>query len=111
MEKFPPPDEFPEREAPFTVSSDPKATYRILDIRPRPDGTVEVDTWRQGPSGVSYSERLIDPTNKTFVYLRDASSMSDFEVQERKPRGAPAAFEEGSISDLIARHSLRLVCN
>ena len=111
MEAFLPPDDFPEREVPFKLSSDPKAIYKILDVRLRSDGTVEVDTWRQGPSGVSYAERLIDLTDKTFVYLRDAASMSEFEVQERKRRGVPAAFVEGSISDLIARHSLRLVRN
>lgn len=108
---FPPPEQFPEYGKDFDLSSDPHAVYQILDVRRRLDGLIEVDSVRRGPSGIDYSERLIDPSAQTFAYTRHAETHAGFVETESKQVGEMAAFVEGSISDLICRHVWRLVRN
>jgi hypothetical protein len=109
--KFPPPEEFPEYGKDFGLSSDPHAVYRVLDVRRRSDGLIEVDSVRRGPSGIDYSERLIDPVAQTFAYMRHAETHAEFVDKDRTLLGDMAEFVDGSISDLICRHVLKLVRN
>jgi hypothetical protein len=110
-ERFPPPIDYPVIGQPFIVSSDAKARYTLLAVRQGNDGIIELETLREGPSGISFSERRLNPTTNQFIYIRDADTAEQFNAQERKERGGWADFVEGSISNLVCRHVMRLVLN
>ena len=83
------------------VPSDPKATCKVLNITRKPGGLVEITTERQGPSGTSYTRRLVNCTSQTFKYTGDADTLEGLnQINAADPMGE---LVPGSISYYISR--------
>lgn len=97
------------RSEPFTIPSDPGATYRILAVRRCSDGTIEVESKRIGKRYLNYAERLFDPTKSAFGYIREADTKEEFLAKDRVAEVQMGELVEGSISDHICRTALKLL--
>lgn len=84
------------------VPSDPNAKYFVTGIKSRTDEMLEVSTTRKGPSGTSYSIRLVQCEPRRFGYIADAETKS---ALVRDPSPAMSELVSGSISDVIAEHA------
>lgn len=63
---------------------------------------LEVSTTRKGPSGTSYSIRLVQCEPRRFGYIADAETKSALVLD---PSPALSELVSGSISDVIAEHA------
>lgn len=89
-------------ERQIIVPSDAKAKYFVYDLAKRDDGMVEISTRREGPSGTSYTVRLVQCSPLRFATLADG------ETREGLVRATSPDFSElvtGSISDVVSRYA------
>lgn len=87
---------------PIEVTSDPRATYQLLQSSNLPNGNLEVLTRREGPSGVSFARREIDCGDMTFRYLGEGDTVG--EAKQDSPNiGAMSEAMSTSISGEVAR--------
>lgn len=84
------------------VPSDPKARYTLLEAKEKDDGLVESLTRRDGPSGTSYSKRLIDCDNATFRYIADGDTLEEMKPKTYFDPMGPLTF--GSISMYVSAY-------
>lgn len=76
--------EMQSRSHEVQVPSDGKARYFLVWLQRRTDGYIEVTTRREGPSGTSYSTRLVDCRGKRFGYLADGDSLEEWRESRTK---------------------------
>jgi hypothetical protein len=71
----------------FAISapSDPGASYRILKIKKRGNGNLEVLSRRDGPSGTSFARREINCKAYTYRYLGEGDTRADAEKNGSSP--------------------------
>lgn len=86
-------------EIPISVPTDSKAKYFLLE-KSEADGKVTIVTKRIGSLGTSYSKRLVDCNNKTFMYLGEGDSLE--EMKKSKPDAKMSPLSPGSISTYVA---------
>lgn len=89
------------------VPSDPKAKYTLLETKKRGDGMVESLTKRDGPSGTSYSKRLIDCDNATFKYTAEGETLEGMKTKTHFNPMGPLTV--GSISTYISAYACEKV--
>lgn len=87
----------------INVSSDPSATYYLLQKEKQPDGLVTITSKRVGSSGESYSKRLYDCNANEVKYLGTGATKQEMEQSQPDPNMAPIV--PGSIADNISRHA------
>jgi hypothetical protein len=87
------------KEVLISVPTDASAQYYILE-KSEANGRVTVVTKRIGSSGTSYSKRLVDCSNKTFMYIGEGGSLE--EMKKSKPDTKMSALVPGSISSFVA---------
>ena len=80
----------------ISVSSDPKATYEVLQLRKVGAHHAELTTRRKGQSGVSYAKRLYDCKRGYFKYLGSGDTLE--EMKKAKPDARMTGVEDGSIA-------------
>jgi hypothetical protein len=80
---------------PFTVPSDAKANFYVLE-KGGVGNERTIVTKREGPSGVTYSKRLYNCVDHTVKYLGTGESMEAMAVSPADPAMAPIV--EGSIA-------------
>ena len=86
-------------EAVISVPTDSKAKYYLLE-KSEANGRVTIVTKRIGSLGTSYSKRLVDCNNKTFMYLGEGDSVE--EMKSSKPDVKMTPLTPGSISTYVA---------
>lgn len=86
-------------ETPISVPTDSKAKYFLLE-KSEANGKVTIVTKRIGSLGTSYSKRLVDCNNKTFMYLGEGDSLE--EMKKSKPDTKMSPLAPGSISTYVA---------
>jgi len=80
---------------PFTIPSDSKANFYVLEKGGQGNERTIV-TKREGPSGVSYSKRLYNCAEHTVKYLGTGDSLAAMTASAADPAMAPIV--EGSIA-------------
>jgi hypothetical protein len=96
----------PEKEQGIAliVPSDPKATYHVLKVEPGPKGLIYIQSSREGPSGVSFSERQVNCSAKSFAYTREGDTLEALLAEQRKPDPMGPRVK-GSISDVVSQYA------
>jgi hypothetical protein len=89
------PVDAPPPVLPFTVPSDARANFYILEKGNQGNERVIV-TKREGPSGTSYSKRLYNCADHTVKYLGTGDSLEAMDVSPADPAMGPIV--EGSIA-------------
>jgi hypothetical protein len=87
------------KEVLLSVPTDASAQYYILE-KSEANGRVTIVTKRVGSSGTSYSKRLVDCGNKTFMYVGTGDSLE--EMKKSKPDTKMSVLVPGSISSFVA---------
>lgn len=87
------------------VSSDPRATYHLLNLSRLPSGNLQVLTRRTGSSGTSYAVREVDCRAMRFRYLGEGQTQESALIP-RNP-GPMSALTEGSISTEVSNFACR----
>lgn len=90
-------------EKPLAVPTDPRAKYTVVDIKMGADGNIEIVTHRIGPSGESYSKRLVNCRINKFKYLGDGDTIAEMNASKPSPNMSPLV--EGSISDYVVKYA------
>ena len=86
-------------ETPLSVPTDPKAQYSVLE-RDTKGKERKITTKRVGPSGTSYSQRLVNCSAGTFKYLGDGETLAAMKAS--KPDANMSPTTQGSISYYVA---------
>lgn len=89
------PEDAPPPIPPFTVPSDAKANFYVLEKGGQGNERTIV-TKRAGPSGISYSKRLYNCADHTVKYLGTGDSLAAMAVSAADPAMVPIV--EGSIA-------------
>lgn len=84
------------------VPSDSRASYFLIKLAARKSGDLEITTKRLGPSGTSYSVRLVRCSPLSFGYIADGESV---ETLKRDEAPKLSSLVGGSISDVISRYA------
>ena len=84
------------------VPSDPKAAYSVVGKPTRKGSDVVAVTKRVGPSGTSYSRRLVDCSSMTFRYLGEGDTLA--EAMQDRGGSQMGDLVPGSISTYVALH-------
>lgn len=87
--------------AEISVPTDARAEYHLISKAERTDGFLEVVTRRDGPSGRSYSRRIIDCDAMTFAYAGEGDSWAEFSSASKTP-DKQAVLTPGSISTYVS---------
>lgn len=58
-------------EIAIPVPSDPSAKYFLLNLQSQSGETLQVETRREGKSGISHSIRLVSCSDRTYGYVYD----------------------------------------
>lgn len=83
----------------LSIPSDPKATYYLISAKLLGSGEIVTVTRRDGPSGVSFSKRLIDCDSQTYVNLGTGDTLEEMKANEHPASEAEmSALVAGSIS-------------
>jgi hypothetical protein len=87
----------------FAISapSDPGADYRILSIKRRPNGNLEVVSRRDGSSGTSFARREIDCESETYRYLGEGDTRKGAETDGPNPGPMTAITGSSASSDVL----------
>lgn len=88
------------------VSSDPRASYRLLRKSRLANSNLEVLTRRDGPSGTSFARREINCGDMTFRYLGEGDTLEEAEKDGPNPGELSEAMST-SISGEVARFACR----
>jgi hypothetical protein len=88
----------------ISVPTDSKAKYFLLE-KSEANGKVTIVTKRIGSLGTSYSKRLVDCNNKTFMYLGEGDSLE--EMKKSKPDTKMSPLTPGSISTYVANSACK----
>ncbi len=59
------------------VPSDPGTKYFLLNLQAQSGDTLQVETRREGKSGISHAIRLVSCSDRTFGYVYDADERSE----------------------------------
>ena len=86
---------------PLAVPSDSNAIYTIISAKKVGKGRAQIVTRREGPSGVSFSERLVDCKNSRFKYTAEGDSLNAM----KKKQEDMGPLVEGSISYYISAYA------
>lgn len=87
------------------VPSDPRGSYTVLGVYKVDYSHVQIDTLREGPSGNTYSRRLVDCGQAKIMYLGTGDTLQEMERERPDPGMAP--IEAGSIAFYIAQRACR----
>lgn len=87
-------------ETPLSVPSDTKAQYFVLE-RDTKGNERKITTKRVGPSGIGYSQRLVNCSAGTSKYLGDGETRE--EMKESRPEGEMTQLTQGSVSFYVAK--------
>jgi hypothetical protein len=87
--------------APVAVPSDPNAIYTIISAKKEGNGRAKIVTRREGASGVSFSERLVDCKNSMFKYTAEGDSLNAM----KKKQEEMGPLVQGSISYYISAYA------
>jgi hypothetical protein len=90
----------------IAAPSDPGASFRILKIKRRGNGNLEVLSRRDGPSGTSFARREIDCQAYTYRYLGEGDTRAEAEVNSSNP-GKMAELTGTSASSDVANAACR----
>ncbi|HBZ8435012.1 TPA: hypothetical protein MM384_000251 [Klebsiella aerogenes] len=83
-----------------SIPTDSKAKYTIIDKTT--NGTMAtITTMREGPSGVSYSQRLYDCAAWTVKYLGDGDTLE--QMKASKPDESMSSIADNSIAYYIGQ--------
>lgn len=85
------------------VPSDAGASYELVSLRNAGPTHVIIVTHRSGPSGESYSRRMVNCSNLSSKYTGDGNSLSEMEASSG--RIEMASWEAGPISKDISRYA------
>lgn len=96
---------FPAVAQPIPVPSDPRAQYQAVNVTRKPDGSVEILTHRDGPSGSSFALREVDCRGDRFRYLGEGDTGE--EAMRRRGQNQLGPLVEGAISWHVARFACR----
>ena len=91
-------------EIPISVPSDTKAQYFVLE-RDTKGNKRKITTKRIGPSGTSYSQRLVNCSAHTAKYLGDGETLEG--MRTSKPDVNMGPIVQGSITFYIAEAACR----
>lgn len=91
------------REVP--VPSDATGTYELVSLKPLPKSRAIIVTHRTGPSGESYSRRLVECRTLRSRYTGDGSTLA--EMRASVGNAAMSSWEAGAISRDIAKFACR----
>ncbi|MBX8528524.1 hypothetical protein K5D32_02555 [Pseudomonas cichorii] len=91
-------------EAPLNVPSDTKASYFVLE-RDTKGNERKIITKRVGPSGTSYSQRLVNCPAHTAKYLGDGDTLDA--MRASKPDANMGPIVQGSITFYVAEAACR----
>lgn len=88
----------------FNIPTDSKAKYTIIDKTI--NGTMAtITTMREGPSGVSYSQRLYDCAAWTVKYLGDGDTLE--QMKASKPDESMSSIVDNSIAYYIGQRACK----
>lgn len=89
---------------PLSVPSDSKATYLVLSVeKASSKNEVYITTKRTGSSDVSFAKRLVNCQNQTFMYVGDADTLEELQMQNLK--GKMGHLVSGSISWYVSQYA------
>lgn len=87
-----------------SIPTDSKAKYTIIDKTT--NGTMAtITTMREGPSGVSYSQRLYDCAAWTVKYLGDGDTLE--QMKASKPDESMSSIVDNSIAYYIGQRACK----
>ncbi|HQV02946.1 MULTISPECIES: hypothetical protein [unclassified Novosphingobium] len=90
----------------IATPSDPGASYRILKIKKRGNGNLDVLSRRDGPLGTSFARREIDCQAYTYRYLGEGDTRADAEATSSNP-GKMSKLTGTSASSDVANAACR----
>ena len=85
-----------EAGIPYSAAADPKATYRLLSVKPGEDGNIIAMTQRIGPSGTSYSNREINCRAQLARYIGEGDTREEAERPSSNPANMAPLLEGSS---------------
>lgn len=95
---------------PLAVPSDPRARYTLMEFEQVADRVILVTTMREGPSGASYSARVIDCGRMRFKYVAEGETLAEVTANRETNRARVSTdglgpLVRGSISDYLTRQA------
>ena len=88
----------------FSIPTDSKAKYTIID-KTLNGSMATITTMREGPSGISYSQRLYDCTSWTVKYLGDGDALE--QMKTSKPDEGMSPIVDNSIAYYIGQRACK----
>ncbi len=90
--------------AELAIPSDPHARYEVLAVGIY-GGHKTLLTKRNGPSGSSFSEILIDCKNQKFAYMREGETLNELMADPQMPTSGWSRLVPNSIKDYQFRYT------
>ncbi|HDU2486515.1 TPA: hypothetical protein RE208_002616 [Klebsiella pneumoniae] len=88
----------------ISIPTDSKAKYTIID-KSLNGSMATITTMREGPSGISYSQRLYDCTSWTVKYLGDGDTLE--QMKGSKPDEGMSPIVDNSIAYYIGQKACK----
>ena len=90
------------------VPTDSKATYHVVSISKTKAGRVRIVSKRDGPNGVSYSDRECDCKQLTFRYIGDGDTLDAVRASQPEKKMSKLVHDgngTGSVSYHVCNHA------